>query len=225
MKDVKILSIDFSLSGSAFIYGNINSDRINYVYFSGLKKDINNNSHCIKILPEYTADDKLDYIITYYINLIEKDNIQYIFLEAPSFNSINTSNAFKEGYGLIKYFARQNNIPYLLIPPISNKLFFTENSKATKDEMVSKAIKLYENKIDFGYISKKHCEDVADALSLYTLGREYLLCNRLLVKKGCVDARDIKYFETLPLHQQQVIAKLYNREDLYKEIVKRRSRK
>ena len=28
MKDVKILSIDFSLSGSAFIYGNINSDRI-----------------------------------------------------------------------------------------------------------------------------------------------------------------------------------------------------
>ena len=40
MKDVKILSIDFSLSGSAFIYGNINSDRINYVYFSGLKKDI-----------------------------------------------------------------------------------------------------------------------------------------------------------------------------------------
>jgi hypothetical protein len=95
-------------------------------------------------------------------------------------------------------------------------LFFTGNARAEKSEMVQQAVKLYGNTIDFDSISKKHREDVSDALSLFTLGKEYLL------NKDNLNTADV--IQVLPLHQQQVIAKLCGREDLYKEIVKLRSK-
>lgn len=216
MQNKLILSIDFSLTGSAFIVGLVN-DLKYFTYFSSLQMD-KKNEFCTYLPKEYKGEDKLDYLITHYLKIIDETPIGLIVLEAPSFNSRNTSNDFKGGYELIKYFARQKNIPYLLIPPISNKLFFTENAKASKDEMVEKAKEIYGKDIDFESISSKHQEDVSDALSLFKLGSEYLRCNRLPAPKGYVDTQDIKPFECLPLHQQQVIAKLYNREDLYNEV-------
>jgi hypothetical protein len=147
-----------------------------------------------------------------------------VVLESASFNSNNSSSDFKAGYHIIKYLCRRLDVQCLEVPPISNKLFFTEDAKADKIKMVNMAMSKYSKDINFDNISKKHREDVADALSLYELGQKYIKCKILPTKKGCVDTSDIKYFETLPLHQQQVIAKLYNREDLYKEIVKKRNK-
>ena len=90
--------------------------------------------------------------------------------------------------------------------------------------MVNKAIEKFSNIIDFNKISKKHREDVSDALSLYELGYTYLKCNRLPAPKGYVGTSDIKYYDTLPLHQKQVIARLYNRDDLYNEAKKQRDK-
>lgn len=90
--------------------------------------------------------------------------------------------------------------------------------------MVEKAKEIYGQDIDFSSISSKHQEDVSDALSLFKLGSEYIRCNRLPAPKGYADTQDIKPFDCLPLYQQQVIAKLYNREDLYNEIKKTRQK-
>ena len=38
----KILAIDYSLSGSAFIYGNTNEEKFDYKYFSAMKMDSKN---------------------------------------------------------------------------------------------------------------------------------------------------------------------------------------
>jgi Holliday junction resolvasome RuvABC endonuclease subunit len=209
----KILSIDFSLTGTAFIWGD--TKNINYKYFSNLKSDTN-NLHCVSIPKEFKSCDKLDFVIHDYMKLCANEDIKYVFLEAPSFNSSNSNSEFKSGYGVLTWFARQVGIPYLLVPPISLKLFFTGNARAEKSEMVQQAVKLYGNTIDFDSISKKHREDVSDALSLFTLGKEYLL------NKDNLNTADV--IQVLPLHQQQVIAKLCGREDLYKEIVKLRSK-
>lgn len=217
----KILTIDFSLTGSAFIWGDITSDKLGYSYFSDKKKDYENNSHCQKLLKEYTSDDKLDYIISYYINLLDKEGINYIFLESPSYNSVNTNDAFKEGYGLIKYYARQNGIKYQLIPPITSKLYFTGNARAEKQDMINQAVNQFGKQVEFETISKKHQEDIADALSLYSLGVDYFSCtdlgHGLYFQTG-----DIKHYDFLPPHRKMVVAKLYNRQDLYKQADKER---
>ena len=222
MQNKLILSIDFSLTGSAFIVGLVN-DLKYFTYFSSLQMD-KKNEFCTYLPKEYKGEDKLDYLITHYLKIIDETPIDLIILEAPSFNSNNSSNEFKGGYELIKYFARQKGIKYLLIPPISNKLFFTENAKASKKEMVEQAKSLFGKDIDFEAISTKHQEDVSDALSLYELGRTYVECHRLPAPKGCVDTCDIKPYQCLPLHKQQVIAKLYERKDLYEEAKKLRQK-
>jgi hypothetical protein len=116
----KILAIDYSLSGSAFIYGYIKENKFQYKYFSSMKMD-SKNENCIPIDKTLPAEQRLDNIITLFVNLLY--DVDYVFLEAPSFNSKNSSSDFKDGYAIIKYICRQNNIPYLLIPPISNKLY------------------------------------------------------------------------------------------------------
>lgn len=215
MSDKKILTIDFSLTGSAFIWGDISTDKLGYSYFSDKKKDYENNLHCQKILKEYTSDDKLDYIITYYINLLDKENIDYIFLESPSYNSVNTNDAFKEGYGLIKHYARKEGIKYELIPPITSKLYFTGNARAEKQDMINRAVHQFGKQVEFDIISKKHQEDIADALSLYSLGVDYFKCTDL--ERGLYfQTGDVKYYDFLPPYRKMVIAKLYNRQDLYK---------
>ena len=90
--------------------------------------------------------------------------------------------------------------------------------------MVEQAKSLFGKDIDFEAISTKHQEDVSDALSLYELGRTYVECHRLPAPKGYVDTCDIKPYQCLPLHKQQVIAKLYERKDLYEEAKKLRQK-
>ena len=207
----KILAIDYSLSGSAFIYGYIKENKFEYKYFSSMKMD-SKNENCIPIDKTLPAEQRLDNIITLFVNLLY--DVDYVFLEAPSFNSKNSSSDFKDGYAIIKYICRQNNIPYLLIPPISNKLYFTGSGKAEKIDMVNFATKNYNKYIDFENISNKHKEDIADVCGLYQLGKDFL-------NSG---ACDTKYFEELPLHRQQVVATFKGREDLAKQINKLRNK-
>lgn len=222
MKNKLILSIDPSLSGSALILGTQSGKILEYEYFSDKKSDIK-NEHCKSIPSSITSTEKLDNLICYYLSIINKPD--FIIMEAPSFNSTNSSSEFKDIYGIIKYLNRRLDIETLLVPPISLKLFFTENAKAEKQQMIDVAVEKYGDIIDFESISKSKRDNMADCIALYELGCTYLNCNRLPAPEGCVDTSDVKPFEILPLHKQQVIAKLYNRDDLYKKIVKLRNKK
>lgn len=227
MKDKIILAIDYSLTGSSIIIGTTKKIEDNdygilaFNYFSNLKSD-QNNKFCVPIPDGISGTEKLDNLICHFLSIINK--IDFIVLESASFNSQNSSTDFQGGYHIIRYLCRRLGIECLEVPPITNKLFFTDNARATKNEMVDNAIKKFGDIIDFDKISKKHREDVSDALSLYELGYKYLKSNRLPAPKGCVGTQDIKYYDTLPLNQKQVIAKLYNRDDLYNEAKKQRDK-
>ena len=64
----KILAIDYSLSGSAFIYGLVNQNKFEYKYFSSMKMD-SKNFNCIPIDKNLPAEQRLDNIITLFVNL------------------------------------------------------------------------------------------------------------------------------------------------------------
>lgn len=210
----KILACDFSLTGCAFIYDD-NNYKIKYKYFSSLKSDFK-NENCCELYKEDTSINKLDKIIKVFEKLLIDKEL--FILESPAYSSVNSNNEFKYGYGIMMFLARRHNIPYLLIPPISNKLYFTGNGKATKDDMIKKADD-YNNIINIKEISKKHQEDISDCLSLYLLGKDYINNYDYLVLSG-----ENKHFNNLELNKQQVIAKLYNREDLVKKIIKLRKK-
>lgn len=227
MQNKTILSIDFSLNGSAIIFGSTNKAKDNdygilgFNYFSNIKSDLN-NEYCKPIPDGISGTEKLDNLVCYFLSIINK--VDFVILESASFNSQNSSTDFQGGYHIIRYLCRRLGIECLEVPPITNKLFFTGNARATKQEMVNKAIEKFSNIIDFNKISKKHREDVSDALSLYELGYTYLKCNRLPAPKGYIGTSDIKHYDTLSLHQKQVIARLYNRDDLYNEAKKQRDK-
>lgn len=217
-----ILACDPSLTGSAWILGTSEGEILGYNYFSALKSDIRNNEHCKEIQEGLTSKEKLDNLINFYLQIVNK--VDLLVMEAPSYNSVNANNEFKYSYGILEWLSRRLDVDVLLITPISLKLYFTDNARAEKDDMLQEAEKIYGNIIDFNNISKKHRYDVADCSAVYNLGVNYLTCNRLPAPKGCVDTCDIKPYDMLPLHQKQVIAKLYNREDLYKEAKKIRDK-
>ena len=227
MSNKTILSIDFSLNGSAIVLGSTgdaednNYGILGFNYFSSLKSDLK-NEFCKPIPDGITGTEKLDNLICYFLSIINK--IDFVVLESASFNSQNSSTDFQGGYHIIRYLCRRLDIDCLEIPPITNKLFFTDNARATKTEMVETATIKFGDIINFDNISKKHREDVSDALSLYELGYKYLKCNRLPAPKGYVDTQDVKYYDTLPLNEKQVIAKLYNRDDLYNQAKKQRDK-
>ena len=210
----KILACDFSLTGCAFIYDD-NNHKVKYKYFSSLKSDFK-NENCCELYKEDTSVNKLDKIIKVFEKLLIDKEL--FILESPAYSSVNSNNEFKYGYGIMMFLARKHNVPYLLIPPISNKLYFTGNGKATKDDMIKKAND-YNNIINIKEISKKHQEDISDCLSLYLLGKDYINNYDYLVLSG-----ENKHFNNLELNKQQVIAKLYNREDLVKKIIKLRKK-
>ncbi len=210
----KILACDFSLTGCAFIYDD-NNYKVKYKYFSSLKSDFK-NENCCELYKEDTSVNKLDKIIKVFEKLLIDKEL--FILESPAYSSVNSNNEFKYGYGIMMFLARKHNVPYLLIPPISNKLYFTGNGKATKDDMIKKADD-YNNIINIKEISKKHQEDISDCLSLYLLGKDYIKNYDYLVLSG-----ENKHFNNLELNKQQVIAKLYNREDLVKKIIKLRKK-
>ena len=216
-----ICSIDFSLNGSAIIIGNTKDNKIDYKYFSNLKSDLK-NENCVSIPDGINGTEKLDNVICHFLSKINK--IDLVVLESASFNSTNSSTDFQGGYHIIRYLCRRLGIQCLEVSPISNKLFFTDNARATKEHMLAKALQKYLSQVDFLKISTKHKYDVSDALSLYELGYVYLRCHKSLNNKSEIKSSDIKYYDTLPLHQKQVVANLYGREDLVKEIKKQRDK-
>lgn len=218
--DKIILSLDFSLNGSAIWIGDGTYKNTKYYYFSPLKSD-KNNINCIPIEEGLNSTDKLDNVICFFLSKI--NNIDLVVLESASFSSTNSSSDFKAGYHIITYLCRRLGIECLQIPPITNKMFFTDNAKATKEDMIKQAEK-YPNYINLDDVSKKKREDLSDALSLYFLGYEYLMCSRLPAPKGCADTQDIKYYDTLPLNDKMVIARLKGREDLYNKAKKQRDK-
>lgn len=219
--DKIIISLDVSLNGSGIIIGTPSKGITNYYYFSPLKNDFK-NEHCIPVDKNDDSITKLDKFICWYLSQVNK--IDLCIMESPSLYGVNSSSAFKDIYGIVEYLNRRLDIPTLLISPISLKMYATNNAKAEKIDMVNQSIKEYGDKIDFESVSRKHREDLADSLSLFTIGVDYLKSYRLPAPKGYIDTQDIKYFETLPLNRQMVISKLYNRDDLYNEAKKQRDK-
>lgn len=217
----RIISLDLSLNGTGVIYGTPEMGIVDYKFFSPLQSDIK-NEHCIKVDKNSSSTEKLDNLICWYLRQVNK--VDFAVMESPSLYGVNSSSAFKDIYGIIEYLNRRLDIETILIPPISLKMYATDNSKAEKIDMVNQSIKEYGDIIDFENISRKHREDIADASHLFTVGVDYLKSYRLPAPKGYMDTQDIKYFKTLPLNRQMVIAKLYNRNDLYDEAKKQRDK-
>lgn len=210
-KDI-ILAIDPSLRGSSFILGDIKGNINNYIYFSDQKKDIK-NSHCIEIPQWYKSKDKFDLTLQKFMLTVGNNNVKFVIMESPSYNSSNCNDEFKAIYSTIAWFLRQVRVQYMFISPVSNKLYFTDNAHANKEDMVKQAVAEYGEIIDFTQISTKHSEDVADSLSMYSIAQNYLCCTS-----------NSNYIYNLPLHRQQVLFKLLGDEKNYKDIQKKRNK-
>lgn len=216
---MKIATCDFSLTGSCFFYTeNDNIDRYSFTYYSDKKGDTKNDN-CIFLSKEMKSEDKLDEIVGFCTYLVYDKDL--FIMESPAFNSINSSSCFKDGYGIISYICRRLHVPVLFVPPISLKLYISDNAKALKEDIRQSIIRDYG--VDYKEISKYKWDNICDARALYELGKDYIKCDGgLPAPKGLVNTSDIEYFESLPLYKQQVIARLYGREDLCKEISKKR---
>lgn len=214
-----ILAIDYSVNGTSFVFND--GDKVECLFFSEFKQD-ENKENCIKVRKDKTTLEKVDDVIKALEEFIKNVEEDLVILESPSYASNNKRDEFRDGYAIIKYICRKNDVKHLLVPPVSLKLYMTGNSKAEKEDMRQAIIE--EFGIDYKETSNKKWDNICDARALYELGQDYLKCTRLPAPKGEVDTCDIKYFETLPLHRQQVIAKLKGREDLYKDIVKIRNK-
>lgn len=214
-----VLAIDYSVNGTSFVFND--GEKVECLFFSEFKQD-ENCENCIKVQKDRTTLEKVDNVIKALEAFIDNTKEDLIVLESPSYSSNNKRDDFRDGYAIIKYICRKHNIKHLLVPPVSLKLYITGNSKAEKEDVRQAIIK--EFNIDYKEITNKKWDNICDARSLYELGKDYLKCSKLPDSKNIVDTSDIKYFDTLPLYRQQVIAKLYGREDLYKEIVKQRNK-
>lgn len=210
--DYTILAVDPSLTGSSFIFGDKNGNVLNYLYFSNQKKDTK-NKHCIEVPKDYKSKDKLDLILQKFMLSVGNYNVKFVIIESPSYNSSNSNNEFKAMYGIMAWFLRQVKVEYIFIPPISNKLYFTNNARASKEDMIGQAISEYGKIIDFEQISNKHSEDVADSLSMYSIAYNYLHC---ISEPKCING--------LPLHRQQVLFKILGDENNYKKVQKKRNK-
>ncbi len=100
-KNKKILSCDFSLTGTCFFYNIGSLDNFEFKYFSDKKFDFKNNE-CIEIPNDYKSEDKLDLVIKEFLHLVQDRDL--FIIESPSFNSLNNNSAFKDGYGIMSYF-------------------------------------------------------------------------------------------------------------------------
>lgn len=216
----KIMAIDYSVNGTCIFLTDIDGS-IEYLYFSEYVSD-KNNKNCIPVDKTEPTLKRVDKIAEAIEEVFKENGVNLLVLESASYSSSNKNDDFKDGYAIIRYLARKYNIKYIQVPPVSLKLFLTGNSKAEKEDMRQAIIN--EFNIDYKDISTKKWDNLCDSRALYLLGETYLKCNRLPAPKGCIDTADIKLFETLPLHRQQVIAGLYNRQDLVKDIQKKRNK-
>lgn len=216
----KIMAIDYSVNGTCIFLTDIDGS-VEYLYFSEYAND-KNNKNCIPVDKTQPTLIRVDKIAEAIEEVFKENGVNLLVLESASYSSSNKNDDFKDGYAIIRYLARKYNIKYIQVPPVSLKLFLTGNSKAEKEDMRQAIIN--EFNIDYKDISAKKWDNLCDSRALYLLGETYLKCNRLPAKKGCIDTQDIKYFETLPLYRQQVIAGLYNRQDLVKDIQKKRNK-
>lgn len=216
----KIMAIDYSVNGTCIFLTDIDGS-MEYLYFSEYAND-KNNKNCIPVDKTQPTLIRVDKIAEAIEEVFKENGVNLLVLESASYSSSNKNDDFKDGYAIIRYLARKYNIKYIQVPPVSLKLFLTGNSKAEKEDMRQAIIN--EFNIDYKDISAKKWDNLCDSRALYLLGETYLKCNRLPAEKGCMGTQDIKYFETLPLYRQQVIAGLYNRQDLVKDIQKKRNK-
>lgn len=216
----RVLAIDYSVNGTCIFITDIDGS-IEYLYFSEYTSD-KNNDKCIPVDKTEPTLKRVDRVVEAIETVFKEGGADLLVLESASYSSTNKNDDFKDGYAITRFLSRRYNIPYIQVPPVSLKLFLTGNSKAEKEDMRQAIIN--ELNIDYKEVSVKKWDNLCDSRALHLLGETYLKCNRLPAKKGCLDTADVKYFETLPLHRQQVIAGLYNRQDLVKDIQKKRNK-
>lgn len=132
-------------------------------------------------MPKFVSDEeKYDYIGSYFIDIIIKNNVDKVFIEDYSFGSTGMVFNIAENLGLLKHKLYKSNIPFKLYPPTTIKKYATGKGNADKNLMYDFFIK------DTGIELTKHlCFDkvridspISDIVDCY-----------FIMKKGYVDEK------------------------------------
>ena len=194
MNNIKAMGIDYSANFTGVVYTNIIGDR-DFWFTSNLRRD-KDNTHCTFLNKELKTLEKVDIIC---------DNI-FGLMESPAFMASNQNADFQDGYGIIKYVLRTMGIPYILVPPISLKLFACGNARAEKLEVADGIEQTY----DVIYSGETtHWDNLYDAHTLYEIAKLYI---------------NQENISTVDLSKQQVMYGLLGNTKMLNEVKKLRSK-
>lgn len=204
MNNIKAMGIDYSANFTGVVYTNIIGDR-DFWFTSNLKRD-KDNTHCTFLNKELKTLEKVDIICDNIFGLINEVQPQVVAMESPAFMASNQNADFQDGYGIIKYVLRTMGIPYILIPPISLKLFACGNARAEKLEVADGIEQTY----DVIYSGETtHWDNLYDAHTLYEIAKLYI---------------NQENISTVDLSKQQVMYGLLGNTKMLNEVKKLRSK-
>ena len=130
---IKSMGIDYSANFTGVVYDNIlgNTD---YWFTSNLKRD-KNNTKCTYLDKDMNTVQKVDTICDNIFGIINESRPDIVVMESPAFMASNQNATFQDGYAIIKYVLRTMGINYILVPPVSLKLFSCGNARAEKQDV------------------------------------------------------------------------------------------
>ena len=202
---IKSMGIDYSANFTGVVYDNIlgNTD---YWFTSNLKRD-KNNTKCTYLDKDMGTVQKVDTICDNIFGIINESRPDIVVMESPAFMASNQNATFQDGYAIIKYVLRTMGINYILVPPVSLKLFSCGNARAEKQDVAIGLNLAYNCNY---YNDTTHWDNLFDADGLYRIGIHYLQQNSI---------------PQLPLYKQQVLYNLLGDTEKLKEIKKLRNRR
>ena len=203
-KNKRVIGIDYSANFTGVVYDDIENDRT-FWFTSNLIRD-KNNINCTFIDKNIKTLEKVDLICDNIFGIINEIKPELVAIESPAFMASNQNSDFQDGYAIIKYVLRTMGINYILVPPISLKLFACDNTKADKLEVANGLKRVF--KCNYDNETSKW-DNLYDAHALYEIA------------KLCINQ------ELLPdvdLSKQQVIYGLLKNDIKLKEIKKLRQK-
>lgn len=182
-KNLKIVGLDGSLSGSCFFEMTVNRKfeilDENFLLFVDTKTLPQKYHNCIYSGKELSTEYRIDQLaFELEARYLVDSNPVYFFMESPSYGSFGkVSNLeWSELYGVCKHYFRRYKQDYKMVSPKMLKKFTTNKGDADKELMVEtfKA----NSKIDISYIpdrkTKSPIENIADSWALAETCRQYL---------------------------------------------------
>lgn len=201
---VKVMGIDYSANFTGVVYDGLQNK--SYWFTSTLKRDRDNCFNCTFLPKDLNTVEKVDTICNNIFGIINESRPDLVAIESPAFMGSNQTAEFQDGYAIIKYVLRTMGISYILVPPISLKLFASGNAKGEKID-VAQGLKR-----DYGcdyFEVTSHWDNLFDAEALYRIA-------------SCYSTPEI--IPELQLYKQQVLYGLLGDAKKLKEVKKLRQK-